>query len=499
MSFISKVEKYFLNIDLLLEYLWFFKYIKHIKIVLRIFSLFSLFIFFTPWSYKDFWSFAWGLLVFIMFLRPISDIFHKVRSFKTILTLRRELWIIVWCFAIAHFVWYFIYESLWFSNIFDSQFWDFRGYLWWWSLALLVAFPLLFTSNNFSVNKLWKYWKTLQRLAYFMFFFTAIHIFLIHPFRDFWPILIFCFYIFVFISAYFVKKKRLSNSTSKKYICKVCLYIYDEDEWDPDSWIAPWTKFEDIPDDWYCPVCWVSKKDFVELSLYKESKKYKARVVEAKYVNENKDVLSLVVELKKELKLDAWQFFSFFFKDKNSEFKRTYSVVEKKWNTYSFLIKIWKNSRWWKILSSLKKWDKIYTDWAHWDFVLSKNDNNKVFICSGTGLAPIYNMLNSLDEKVVKKLYFWVSSFKDLFFIKELKKIKNLEINVFLSREDIKSYSKDAVNYNSWRIEVWNFIDNSSIKRDDDVYICWNPNLVEDCYSKLKEKWFKNIFKEKFT
>jgi rubredoxin-NAD+ reductase len=49
----------------------------------------------------------------------------------------------------------------------------------------------------------------------------------------------------------------------QKYICKTCGLIYDEAEGDPDSGLAPGTRFEDIPDDWYCPLCLVSKSDFV--------------------------------------------------------------------------------------------------------------------------------------------------------------------------------------------------------------------------------------------
>ena len=45
----------------------------------------------------------------------------------------------------------------------------------------------------------------------------------------------------------------------KKYECKVCGYIYDPVEGDPDSGIAPGTAFEDIPDDWVCPLCGVGK------------------------------------------------------------------------------------------------------------------------------------------------------------------------------------------------------------------------------------------------
>lgn len=51
----------------------------------------------------------------------------------------------------------------------------------------------------------------------------------------------------------------------KKYECVACGYIYEEELGDPDSGIAPGTKFEDIPDDWLCPVCGVGKDDFEEV------------------------------------------------------------------------------------------------------------------------------------------------------------------------------------------------------------------------------------------
>ncbi len=47
-----------------------------------------------------------------------------------------------------------------------------------------------------------------------------------------------------------------------KWECIVCAWVYDEAVGDPDSGIAPGTKFEDIPDDWLCPDCGVGKEDF---------------------------------------------------------------------------------------------------------------------------------------------------------------------------------------------------------------------------------------------
>jgi len=50
-----------------------------------------------------------------------------------------------------------------------------------------------------------------------------------------------------------------------KYECTVCGYVYDPELGDPDGGIAPGTRFEDIPDDWVCPVCGAAKSEFRKL------------------------------------------------------------------------------------------------------------------------------------------------------------------------------------------------------------------------------------------
>ncbi len=49
-----------------------------------------------------------------------------------------------------------------------------------------------------------------------------------------------------------------------KFVCEPCGYIYDPEQGDPDGGIAPGTAFEDIPDDWVCPICGVGKDLFVK-------------------------------------------------------------------------------------------------------------------------------------------------------------------------------------------------------------------------------------------
>ncbi|MEO7336807.1 MAG: FAD-dependent oxidoreductase [Caldimonas sp.] len=48
----------------------------------------------------------------------------------------------------------------------------------------------------------------------------------------------------------------------QRFICRACGLIYDEAVGDVDSGIAAGTRFEDIPDDWACPLCGVTKDDF---------------------------------------------------------------------------------------------------------------------------------------------------------------------------------------------------------------------------------------------
>ncbi|MBN1829369.1 MAG: rubredoxin [Deltaproteobacteria bacterium] len=48
----------------------------------------------------------------------------------------------------------------------------------------------------------------------------------------------------------------------KKYVCTVCGYVYDPSKGDPDNAIPPGTAFENLPDDWSCPVCGAAKDQF---------------------------------------------------------------------------------------------------------------------------------------------------------------------------------------------------------------------------------------------
>ena len=48
----------------------------------------------------------------------------------------------------------------------------------------------------------------------------------------------------------------------QSYICNACGYVYHEADGDPDGGLPPGTRLADIPDDWACPLCGVTKADF---------------------------------------------------------------------------------------------------------------------------------------------------------------------------------------------------------------------------------------------
>ena len=54
------------------------------------------------------------------------------------------------------------------------------------------------------------------------------------------------------------------GNSMEKYECP-CGYIYDPEAGDPEGGIAPGTKWEDIPDDWICPICGLGKDAFSPL------------------------------------------------------------------------------------------------------------------------------------------------------------------------------------------------------------------------------------------
>jgi flavin reductase (DIM6/NTAB) family NADH-FMN oxidoreductase RutF/rubredoxin len=63
----------------------------------------------------------------------------------------------------------------------------------------------------------------------------------------------------------YIEEKKEVAAKMVKYKCTVCGYIYDPELGDPESGIKPGTPFEQLPEDWVCPVCGAAKSEFEKI------------------------------------------------------------------------------------------------------------------------------------------------------------------------------------------------------------------------------------------
>ena len=63
----------------------------------------------------------------------------------------------------------------------------------------------------------------------------------------------------------YIEEKKEAVPKMAKYKCTVCGYIYDPELGDTDGGIKPGTPFEEVPDDWVCPICGAAKSEFEKI------------------------------------------------------------------------------------------------------------------------------------------------------------------------------------------------------------------------------------------
>lgn len=451
-------------------------------------------------SFRFFWKVAFLYLTLALIISPLISIFKIEKTREYFIIFRKTLWILAFFYFFRHWFDYFAQELkyYWFQDptqitVLEYIVWNIykRMDVIIWLLAWVIIFLLWITSNKFSEKILWwKIWKWIHNLVYIWFTLSLLHIAFASRFDKYYIVLFVVLSLFRYID--FLKNSSVKSGETTKYICIVCGYIYDEALWDPDSWIAPWTKFSDIPDNWYCPICWVTKKDFIPY-YDNSSSTTTVEAIETELVSYTMltvDTLEITIRSNKKMESIPGQYITFILKDFDWDFKRSYSIVEQvNWIFFKFCIKIKPDGRWSKVLKTLKLWDKINVVWVFWNFVLKDTSNKKVFIATWTWLAPIIRMLKSDSiSSYEKTLLFWVTNKDELFYINDIKNIKNLNYKIYLSREQLEWYE-------FWRIDLSKF----DFPRDTEFYICWNPWMMKETTTYLFEKWYKNVYSEKFT
>lgn len=127
--------------------------------------------YFYPSSTSHLWNLSLYAVTLLMLIRPLRDLFPKIKVFSTLIPLRKELGIfsasVITSSALIH---YLNPNVAFFSTYFSLDYWSFTGNKFAAHLGELTGIILLLTSNTWSQKLLGKYWKMIQRLSYVYFF-----------------------------------------------------------------------------------------------------------------------------------------------------------------------------------------------------------------------------------------------------------------------------------------------------------------------------------------
>ena len=177
------------------------------------------------------------------------------------------------------------------------------------------------------------------------------------------------------------------------------------------------------------------------------------------------------------------------------------SAAEK--NSFELIIQIIPGGLASSYLSNLKVKDEIIFQGPAGMFGLKENDRQKIFLTTGTGIAPVKSMLESCPFPVTSYRLFWgLKTYRDVYLLDEL---KQFNLKICLSREknldiipmgDKKYFELGHVDscfnqyIENWKLKIENF----------DYYLCGRRQIVESLRQFLIAKNVpkENIYFEKF-
>lgn len=181
---------------------------------------------------------------------------------------------------------------------------------------------------------------------------------------------------------------------------------------------------------------------------------------------------------------------------------RAYSILKTQDKKIILIIKKRTQKMWWRwgseYICNLEIWEILSWTQPAGKFLLQNNNNNKLFLWTGTGFVPLYNqIIHALEQNQDAKLelLFWARRSSDLFYISQLNNLKNkyqnFDYQVYLSNEENK-------NYHHWY--VTKFLTENNIKLYQEYYICGIIQLIDSTIDILTSYNIdkQNIFTEKY-
>jgi len=219
-------------------------------------------------------------------------------------------------------------------------------------------------------------------------------------------------------------------------------------------------------------------------------------------INLTHDVYELRYRLPESMNMIPGQFFTFILP---WVWGRSYSALDIREDILILIIKKWPKESWGRwgsiLLCDSEIWTTFKVVWPAGHFVLQENIKNKLFLGTGTGLVPLYNMIlewlaKNTDEKY--QLVFWVRNMNDMFYSTEFERLKEKYPDRF--------YYHLVVSRDEWEgiIKKWYVTDFLSKKVTEDYgeyYLCWAPAMIEWCQKTLLELWVNEevVFFEKYA
>ena len=214
------------------------------------------------------------------------------------------------------------------------------------------------------------------------------------------------------------------------------------------------------------------------------------------------DVFELHYKLSEEKTMLPGQFFTFIIPEIGG---RSYSALSLIGKHLVLIIKRWEQQtggRGWSIsLCDAEIWTEYKCVWPAGHFVLTKNNENKIFLWTWTGLVPLYNMIlewlkRNSGEKY--QLVFWVRYKKDFYYINEFEGLKKQFPDTFYYHLVV---SRDEWQWIIQKGYVTDFLTKKVASQYKEFYICWAPAMIEGCQEKLSELGTEaeNVYFEKYA
>lgn len=204
----------------------------------------------------------------------------------------------------------------------------------------------------------------------------------------------------------------------------------------------------------------------------------------------NDAVLELKLQTSKiELIPGQWMFINYL--GLETPLKRAYSVAEIQTegevSILTFLIKLLPEGKGSNQLRILQIGQEVWLEGPNGHFTLKNTPNPKVFLSTGSGLAPCYHMAKVDQSGAQKRFFFSVSYAKDLFYVDQIRALNIPQTHISLSREEVEGFETGRIQ-----------ISDIDFPPETEFYICGVPLMVKEFMTELRARGYTNIYVEAY-